>query len=108
WSPLVPDAVRADFEAAVRERGEPGFTIRSHSATGHVLRAGPAPEYLPVLYVEPAADATRVLGIDALSLAATARAVAETRTTGLPVASEGFLLAAERGSKTGIVVFLAV
>ncbi|WP_068805155.1 diguanylate cyclase domain-containing protein [Thauera phenolivorans] len=108
WRPLVPSVERADFEAAVRASGEPGFSIRSHSTTGHILRAGPAPEYLPALYVEPAADATRVLGIDALSLPATSRAVAETRATGLPIATEGLLLAEERASKTGIVVFLAV
>lgn len=108
WSPLVPDAARTEFEASVHAGGEPGFRIRRQSATGHVLRAAPAAEYLPVLYVAPAADATRVLGLDALGLPATARAIAATREHGQPVATEGFLVAAERAGKHGIVVFLAV
>jgi diguanylate cyclase (GGDEF)-like protein len=108
WNPLVGAGERAAFETRVRRAGVPAFSIRDRSETGHLLRAGDAAEYLPMLYVEPATAISSVLGLNPLSVPEAARAIERTRRSGMPIATEGFRLSQESGGRIGIVVYLAV
>jgi diguanylate cyclase (GGDEF)-like protein len=108
WNPLVSAGERAAFETRVRRGGMPAFGIRDRSETGHLLRAGEAAEYLPMLYVEPAVGNSSVLGLNPLSVPEAARAIERTRRSGTPIATEGFRLSQENSGRIGIVVYLAV
>ncbi|WP_341645014.1 EAL domain-containing protein [Thauera sp. SDU_THAU2] len=107
WNPMVRDAERAAFEGAAGSPEQPVFRILDRDADGHTFIAPPADEYFPIIYVEPFEQNQGTLGLNALSLPPTARAVHEARQTGLPVVSEAFSLMRETEKQNGVVIYLA-
>ncbi len=108
WSPLVADAGRDALERAVRREGFTDFRILDRKPDGTTQPAARATEYLPITLLEPLAANLGVLGLNPLSLPATADAIGQARLTGRPAATEGFRLVQERAVQTGVVVYLAV
>ncbi|ANQ84734.1 EAL domain-containing protein [Azoarcus olearius] len=108
WSPLVSHAQRDAFEAALRESDTPDFRIRDRQPDGRTFTAAEADEYLPIIFVEPFRTNRSVVGLNPLSLPATAEAIRETRQTGRPVTTEGVRLVQESGDQRGVIVYLAV
>ncbi len=68
WSPLVPAAERAAFEAAQRAGGLPDFHIYSRIGdTATFSPSPPAENYLPILYTEPVTPNLPALGFNLYS-----------------------------------------
>ncbi|WP_306607528.1 EAL domain-containing protein [Azonexus sp.] len=108
WSPLVLDADRATFEAAIRASGLESFRILGRNPAGQTYVAEQRPEYLPILHVEPLSSNRSVIGLDPLVLEKTAQAARRTRETRLPIASSSIRLVQESGEQRGVVVYHAV
>ncbi len=107
WSPLVDGAQRSAFERAVRATDAPGFQILDRENDGRTFPAAIADEYLPITYVEPLERNRSVLGLNPLSLPATAESIWQTRTSAQPVAGEAIRLVQEDGDQRGVVLYLA-
>ena len=107
WNPRVLQGQRAHFEALVRASGHPGFHVLDRDSQGSVYPAADAPEYLPMVYVEPFERNASALGVNPMSLPAAAQAILESRRTGSPVAAEAFRLVQETGTQKGVVLYLA-
>ncbi|MCE1241070.1 MAG: EAL domain-containing protein [Azonexaceae bacterium] len=107
WSPLIEDAGRDAFEAAIR-RERPDFAILGRDPAGHTYIAQRKAEYLPILFVEPLVSNRSVVGLDPLVLERTAVAAKRTRDSRMPIASESIRLVQERGEQRGVVVYEAV
>jgi signal transduction histidine kinase len=105
WSPHVPHARRAAFEASGRA-GRAGFRITELAEDGSLRTAGPRAWYAPVETVAPRADVEAVLGFDVASGAARRAAVEEARDSGQAVAS-GVVPLAHSGER-GLLVVLPV
>ncbi|OYD54464.1 diguanylate cyclase [Thauera propionica] len=107
WNPRVLQGQRARFETMVRASGHPGFQVLDRDSQGNVYPAADAPEYLPLVYVEPFERNASALGVNPMSLPAAAQAILESRQTGNPVAAEAFRLVQETGTQKGVVLYLA-
>ncbi|MFN3986316.1 MAG: EAL domain-containing protein [Rhodocyclaceae bacterium] len=111
WNPLVKRDERATFETVVRFADRlPNFGIvdRDESSPTRTRPADPADEYLPILFVEPIAGNEAVLGLNPLSIPNAAHAIAQSRETHHPIASEAFTLTQERAQQLGVVIYYAV
>ena len=110
WNPLVREAERKAFVAAVRSEGFPDFEIVDRIGDGKLQRAAAGTDgyYLPITYVEPFARNGRVFGLDPLSVAATANAIRDTLAQGEMRASEPFRLTQELADQVGVVLYLRV
>ena len=112
WSPLVQDAGRADFERRANlvhgATLQQPYVIRGRDSEGRLFPAGPSPNYLPILFVEPLASNRMALGLDVQNLPATARAVNAAMQTGLAHVTEGIRLVQETGEQRGVVMYQAV
>lgn len=110
WNPLVPDEDRHSFETNIRFVYDPQFQIRDRLATTppQLVAAQPAPEYLPILFVEPLAGNEAVIGLNPLSIPAAKIAIERSRSNGEPVASAPFVLTQETGEQIGVVVYQAI
>lgn len=64
WIPRVPGADRERFEAEVRADGAPGFFISDGGPGEPAVRAAARPEHWPIVFAEPAAENSGVLGYD--------------------------------------------
>ncbi|MGH8481805.1 MAG: CHASE domain-containing protein, partial [Nevskiaceae bacterium] len=91
WTPLLPHAQRAAFEARGRRAGLNGFGITEFAADGTLRPAGERPWYLPIEAVAPRTGHEVVFGFDVSSEAVPRAAIEEARATGQAVAS-GLLL----------------
>lgn len=104
WRPRVIDARRGAVEAAARREGLKGFVFREVDG---VTPRGRAPEYFPIVYVEPLAGNEKALGMDigpdSLIRDAAAKALAGDR----PAAS-GPVPLIQVGGRTGVVVMVPV
>ena len=67
WNPWISAAERPRFEQQQRQLGLADFHIRQRNADGSLQVAGPRPGHVPILYIEPASDAARTLGVDVYS-----------------------------------------
>lgn len=65
WAAYVRGEDRAGFEAWVRRRGPPDFTIREPGPDGNVLPSEQHDDYFPLVYTSPASNAA-ALGRDFL------------------------------------------
>jgi signal transduction histidine kinase/ActR/RegA family two-component response regulator len=87
WAPRIGDTERPAFEVA-QQREMPGFAIRAMIDGQPGNRAGAAPFYYPVTYVEPLAGNRSVVGVDLASdrvrRTAIEEAVASERVTATP------------------------
>ncbi len=108
WSPLISDSERSALERAVRREGFTDFRILDRKPDGTTQPAASAAEYLPITLLEPLATNIGALGLNPLSLPATADAIRQTRLTGAPAATESFRLVQGRAGQKGVVVYLAV
>ncbi len=108
WSPLISDARRAEFEAQVEAAGQSPFRIIDRDLDGRTYPAATAAQYLPIVYVEPLAPNRSVVGLNPLSLPASARAIHDTLRSGEPVATEPIRLVQERDAQQGVAIYLAV
>lgn len=68
WAPRVPQAHRAEFEAAARRHGAPDFRIWEREVAGEpdrpAIPARDRPEYWPILWIAPLAGHEASLGFD--------------------------------------------
>ncbi|MNZ38548.1 Virulence sensor protein BvgS precursor [compost metagenome] len=64
WAPLITQAQRAEFEAAVARTGFPDFRITELDSHGQLQTAAQRAEYFPILFSEPLAASRRGLGLD--------------------------------------------
>lgn len=108
WSPLIQDKDRTRFEAAVSASGFADFQIMNRAPDGQTFPAAQADDYLPILFIEPLDSNLSVLGLNPMSLPATADAIQRTRRSGLPEATPAFRLVQETGEQRGVVIYLAV
>lgn len=108
WSPHVLHHERELFEQSIRDTDRRDFRILGRDADGRTFSALAADEYLPITYVEPLSSNIGVLGLDPLTLPATATAIDLSRRSGLPVSTAGIRLVQEQSVQRGVVVYLAV
>ncbi len=110
WNPLVTDHDRHTFETNIRFVYDPSFQIRDRLATTPpgLAPAQPAPEYLPILFVEPLAGNEAVIGLNPLSIPAPRMAIERSRSGGKPMASAPFKLTQETGGQMGVVVYQVI
>jgi PAS domain S-box-containing protein len=64
WVPVVSEAERDAFEAAVQREGFDQFALFDKADDGRTVPAAPRPEHWPVLYAEPLGGNEMVLGYD--------------------------------------------
>jgi signal transduction histidine kinase len=105
WSPLVPHAQRAAFEARGRA-AQAGFRITELAADGSLRAAGTRAWYAPVEALAPRAGVEAVLGFDVASEAVRLTAMEEARDSGQAVASGPVPLA--HNGERGLLVVLPV
>jgi signal transduction histidine kinase/CHASE1-domain containing sensor protein len=102
WSPYVSHAQRERFEADARRMGSDDYFIYDLAEDGQRIPAADRSEYLPVLMIEPATPAQRVLGFNLLSDPMRRETLALSRFTAEPRASS--LVRLVRGGQA-IVIF---
>jgi len=64
WNPWISAAERDAFERQQRQLGLSNFSIRERDGEGRLQLAGRREAYVPILYIEPASDVARTLGVD--------------------------------------------
>lgn len=107
YSVRVPRLDIERFETAVRQNGNPDFTIQ-HRDGGAALASDD--EVLAIRLIEPVASSAAALGVNMLSFPAARAALAQTRRTGEPAATPALPLAQilGAGDEVGVVVFQAL
>jgi two-component sensor histidine kinase len=108
WTPVVPGAQRADFEAAVRREGYPAFAITDRSPQGRMVPAASRDQYVPVLFVEPYEGNQAALGVDVSALPGRGLVLDRARDSALAAATGRLTLVQETGQQSGILVVLPV
>jgi len=84
WAPRVRNAERAEHEEEIREGIRESYGIRERTESGALAAAADRKEYVPIVFVEPAAESDGVLGLDLAASPARAAVLAEARDTGRP------------------------
>jgi PAS domain S-box-containing protein len=64
WTPRVPAAQRAAYEAAARADGLHNFQFVERDASGKIIPARPKAEYFPIFYLEPTPSNRVALGFE--------------------------------------------
>ena len=101
----VPADRVAAFEAAVRAEGRPGYRVFDRDGGADRQRSG---EVLAVRHIEPEADNAGAVGVNSMSVPAAREAIAATRLSGTPVASEAFRLTQSTVDEAGVVLYQAL
>ena len=101
WNPRIMAADRARFEV------EAGAPITQRDAAGRRILAPPRPEYVVVLYVEPATD-LKAVGIDVASEPVRREALIRARDNGLIAATGPIRLVNDDGELLSILLFAPV
>jgi PAS domain S-box-containing protein len=102
WTPRVPAADRAAYEAAARADGLAGFEFQQIGPAGKPVRAAEQAEYLPVFYLEPSDRNALAMGFELDSDPTRAAALRLTADTGEPVATPPVRLVQDlRGGRAG-------
>jgi len=108
WAPMVVLAERGGFEARLR-RSLPGVMgITEKAANGTLRPAGQRLAYFPVFLVEPLAGNQAALGYDLGSNRIRLDAIAQSRDTGQPCATEPITLVQEQKAQLGILIVMPV
>jgi DNA-binding NtrC family response regulator len=108
WIPRVPGPERASCEASAVAAGLDGFVFREIDPRGRLIRAAARDEYWPVLYAEPAAINSAVLGLDLRSDPCRRAALERAIVTGHPTATSPLRLAQLGQHRLGFLVVMAV
>jgi PAS domain S-box-containing protein len=103
---LTRDQIPA-FEAAVRRDGPADYAVFDVGPGGTRL-APQHEEVIPVRFAEPRTGGPSVLGVNALSVAASRDAIDAAQRIGQPVATAGIRLMADAADRTRVVVFRPV
>ncbi len=107
WNPRIPHSERESYEAAARQDGLEGFTIRELSA-GRMVAAGVRTEYVFVNFIEPQEGNENAVGYDVYSNPDRRAALDKARDSGRAVATSAITLVQETGSQSGVLVFVPV
>lgn len=108
WIPVVTDAERTNFEAAVRQGGASDFLIREQGPDGAMRVADQRPLYYPVCYIEPEAENRTALGYDQGSEPVRRAALEEAARTGLITATDPLGLIPQPDRSTDILIYRPV
>jgi diguanylate cyclase (GGDEF)-like protein len=110
WNPLITQQERHSFETNIRFLYHPDFRIRDRVVTAPpgLAPAQQAPEYLPILFVEPRTGNEAVVGLNPLSIPAARAAIDASRSSGEPAATAPFILTQETGEQIGVVIYQTI
>ncbi|MGE5503809.1 MAG: bacteriohemerythrin [Actinomycetota bacterium] len=108
WDPLVRQADRPAFEAAIRKDGADGFVITERDPEGRSRPAASRPEYVPITYIEPQASNMRAVGFDLASDPVRKAALDKGRDAGRPQVTARIKLVQEVGNQYGVLVLAPV
>ncbi|KAB1443233.1 response regulator [Pseudodesulfovibrio senegalensis] len=108
WVPRVTGDERAEFERAMREQGNPEFTIRELQPDDTLIPAKDRREYFPVSYVYPQRENRVVSGLDLATSPERRQALLQASMTGLPSLSKPIRLVQDTGVGRGLVFFSPV
>ena len=108
WNPVVLASQRAEFERAARTEGVADFEFKEKDSTGHLIRAGSRPDFVPVYFIEPRDSNAAALGFDLGSDPMRRETFERARDTGLPTATAPVLLAQGSEHQPGFLVLLPV
>jgi signal transduction histidine kinase len=108
WAPRVPDAKRAEYEAAVRQQGLRDFAITERQVQGSMVRAARRAEYFPVHYVEPLKGNEAAAGFDLASEPDRLATITRSRDTGETVATGRITLVQNGDGQFGFLILLPV
>jgi len=108
WIPRVPDADRAEYEAAARRDGFKDFQISRRQPDGSTTPASPREACFPVYYLEPHRGDEATLGYDLASDPTRREALVRARDSGEAAATGRIALARGTRSKFGFEIFLPV
>ena len=109
WSPRVPAAALAEFEAAQRDAGRPGYRVFSiDDASGRRVPLPALPAYYPIQFNEPATGNEAALGLDVHARRISRPALEQSRRSGSVAVTPGLRLVQETGEQTGVVFYQAV
>jgi len=108
WIPRVPDARRAEYEAAARRDGLEGFQITERLGQGTMVRAPRRDEYFPVYFVEPYRGNEPAVGFDLASEPVRRAALSRARDTGEMAVAARITLPQEKEGQAGVLLVLPV
>ncbi|HXH07942.1 MAG TPA: CHASE domain-containing protein [Vicinamibacterales bacterium] len=108
WNPRVLDSERAAYEQGARRDGFGDFQITERNAHGQLVRAAQRADYVVVYYIEPHAGNEQALGFDVASDPTRSEALALSRDTGEPRATDPIILVQETQRRVGLLVFLPI
>lgn len=108
WNPVVPAALRGEFESNAVAAGMPHYQIRERNAAGQFQPAGPRRNYVPVYFIEPTARNAPALGFDLGSDAERRAALDQACELAEPVATAPLHLAQGPQNQAGLLVLLPV
>jgi PAS domain S-box-containing protein len=106
WTPRVPDAERAECEAAARKDGLAGFRITEKDPQGAATPAARRPDCFPVYYVEPRRGNEAAVGYDLASNPTRLEALRRAMDSGQPAATARITLLEEKETRFGFLIFL--
>ncbi|MBT5774960.1 MAG: PAS domain S-box protein [Dehalococcoidia bacterium] len=107
WIPRVAASDREAFEALAIGDGFDDFVIRERSENGELIRADGRDTYYPAFYLEPFAGNEAAFGFD-LGSESNQRAALEAARDSGSAASVLVQLVQERGSQTGVLLFMPI
>jgi len=107
WIPRVPGVDRERFEAEVRSDGAPRFFISDGGPGEPAVRAASRPEHWPIVFAEPAADNSGVLGYD-LAGGPTVADIEAARDTGVTRLTAPLKLRQETADRKSLIAILPV
>jgi HD-GYP domain-containing protein (c-di-GMP phosphodiesterase class II) len=108
WVPRVPDAERAQYEAAAQRDGLKGFRFTEQDSRGRIVTSGRRSEYFPIYYIGPGGGNPIVFGYDLGSEAARLEALAKTRDTGKTQASGRIAFIQDEKTGSGFLILAPV
>jgi signal transduction histidine kinase/integral membrane sensor domain MASE1 len=108
WIPRIPDGQRSFYEDAARRDGFSQFEISAQDSQKKLVPALSKDEYFPVYYVEPYMGNEKALGYDLSTNPARLDALNKARDLGRAVATSRLVLVQEKGTQSGVLIFLPV
>ncbi|MGO9019775.1 MAG: CHASE domain-containing protein [Syntrophobacteraceae bacterium] len=108
WIPRIPDGQRSFYEDAARGDGFLQFEISEQDSQKKLVPALSKDEYFPVYYVEPYMGNQKALGYDLSTNPARLDGLNKARDLGRAVATSRLVLVQEKGTQSGVLIFLPV
>ena len=108
WIPRITGGQRSFYEDAARGDGFPEFGFSAQDSQKKLVPAPSKDEYFPVYYVEPYMGNEKALGYDLSTNPARLDALNKARDLGKAVATSRLVLVQEKGTQSGVLIFLPV